>query len=255
MHTPNPARGFRRRIQIERVSSHTVVAALADDAHHFTLRLGQESDRVASLEVRAFRHPWTTCPAATERLEELVGIPLDARSTAVGGHTKAREHCTHLFDLAGLAVAFAARGETRLAYHATVRDRREGGEESTLTRDGEEQLRWQIRDGRIEGPEPFTGVELRGGGFLAWAESRFDPALAEAAIVLRRASAIGRVRHFPFHAHVRASDTQAVRGQCFTFQPGVAEHGLRAPDTRHDFSGRSDALAAELAASLNEEKA
>ena len=254
MPAPNPRRVFHRMIQLERTAPDAVVAGLADDAHHFTLRLRHADGHVAALASRALRHPWDRCPGATERLDDLVGMPLSSRSTAVGAHTRARENCTHLFDLAGLAVAFASGDRRQRSYHASVWDHPEGGEEATLARDGVARLHWRLRDGRIEGPDPFTGVELRGGGFLAWAESTFDETQAEAAIVLRRASAIGRVRHFPFHRHVRASDTQAVNGQCFTFQPGVAEHALRQPDTRHDYSDRSDGLARELAASLDEEK-
>lgn len=253
MRAPNPDLVFHRMIQLERTAPDAVTAGLADDAHHFTLRLHHDGDAVRALRSRAIRHPWDACPRATERLDELVGMPLSNRSTAVGAHTAARENCTHLFDLAGLAVAFAAGDAPRKRYHAAVRDLPEGGEEATLSRDDTPLFRWRLRDGRIEAPDPFTGIELRGGGFLAWAESTLDADAAEAAIVLRRASAIGRVRHFPFHRHVRASDTQAVRGQCFTFQPGVAEGALREPDTRHDFSRRSDALAAQLIASLAEE--
>jgi hypothetical protein len=252
MSAPNPARVFHRMIRLECLAPGRVVAGLADDAHHFTLVLEHDAARVVRVAGRAHRFPWDACPGATARLREITGMALSPRSTAVGKHTRARENCTHLFDLAGLAVAFAARGDALRAYHATVRDRDDGGEGATLARDGAPLLHWQLRAGQIEAPEPYAGIALRGGGFLAWAESSLAQDEAEAAIVLRRASAIGRVRHFPFHRHVRASDTQAVNGQCFTFQPGVAEQALRQPDTRHDYSQRTDALRRELEASLQE---
>ena len=249
---PNPARIFHRMIGLERHSPGCVVAALADDAHHFALRLGHEANRVTRVEGRALRFPWTACPGAPERLHDLAGMALSPRCTVVGSRTKARENCTHLFDLAGLAVAFAARGDERRTYLAAVHDRPDGGEEATLERDGVPLLHWRYRDGHVESPEPFTGVALFSGGFLAWAEAHLAEG-AEAAIVLRRAIMIGRIRHTPFDPHARPADTQPIRGQCFAFQPGVAEHATRQPGTRHDFSQNHDALRRELEAALQEE--
>jgi hypothetical protein len=240
-------------IRLERPSPGCVVAALADDAHHFALRLLHDAERVIRIEGRALRFPWTACPGAPERLQDLTGMAISPRCTAVGSQTKARENCTHLFDLAGLAVAFAAGGKARRTYLAAVRDRADGGEEATLERDGAPLLHWRYRDGRLESPEPCAGVALFSGGFLAWAEAHLHLAEdAEAAIVLRRATMIGRIRRAPFDPQARPADTQPIRGQCFAFQPGVAEHATRQPGTRHDFSTNCDALRRELEATLQE---
>jgi outer membrane receptor protein involved in Fe transport len=47
------------------------------------------------------RSPWSTCPAAGDRLAELVGMELSPSCLAVGAVAVPRHQCTHQFDLAG----------------------------------------------------------------------------------------------------------------------------------------------------------
>lgn len=235
---------YRRRIRLTS-EGEVVVADLEDDFHRFRVTLRHNGDRVTGVAGEALRFPWTTCPGAVDLLEELVGMSLSPRATAVGEISDARRHCTHLFDLAGLAVALAARGDPRIQYDAVVPERDEAGAtQARLSRDGELALSWRIEGGTIVAPALFEGVRLRG-GFLRWADSHLDPETAEAAAVLRRACEIGLGRQFGFDRMEKASEVgEFMLGTCHTFQPGNFEVALRVPGTTRDFTDRPDALLA-----------
>lgn len=226
--TTSPASGeaYRRRIRLQGRDG-VVDAELVDDFHHFALRLEHDGTVVREVSARAVRYPWTTCPGATERLRALVGMPLSQRCTAVGSWARAREHCTHLFDLAGLAVAHAASGRNRREYLAVVPDRVGGRTTPLLWRDDELVMRWEIEGTRIVAPDPFSGRSLRD-AFLRWADENLDVDTAEAATVLRRACHIsyGRGQDLSGIA-VAAELLPAMTGMCYTFTPGIAEHGRR----------------------------
>src|SRR6266511_3842032 len=115
VHTPmNPAHSrsferpgiYRRRIRI-RTAAGIARADLEDDPHRYAVIVRHDGERVSAIEGRTVRTPWTSCREATSVLDRLVGIPLSPNPLAVYASTNGREQCTHLFDLAGLAIAHA----------------------------------------------------------------------------------------------------------------------------------------------------
>lgn len=221
-----------------------MVGELADDAQHFRVRLRHDGRRIVWIDGDALRHPWSTCAEAVRPLRELTGAPLSVRSSALGERTSPRRHCTHWFDLAGLAAAHAAAGRASREYRCAVRGNPESGVEAVLERDGEALLAWQLDGTTIRGDARFEGRSLVG-GFLAWADSALDPDLAEAAIVLRRACFISPVRFYELDGYERAADVQPVTGQCFTYSAGTAERAIREPGSKRDYTHRPEALLAE----------
>ena len=233
---------YRRRIEIERSGSDRVVAELEDDYHHFRATLVHDGARVVAFHGEAVRFPWSTCPGATAALDVLVGMPLSPRCSAVGEHADVRRQCTHLFDLAGLAVAHAATGRDRRQYDVTAPDPSGPRRESWLARDGEEVLRLTLEAGTIVAPARYTGRSLTG-GFLAWAESSFEPDEAEALIVLRRGTMIGAGRGTDMDGATHAIDIGAqMLGSCHTFTVGIAETAARMRHTTLDFTDAPDEL-------------
>jgi len=231
----DPQQLFRRRL---RLTNRTGIATgeVADDAHHFRVCVRHDGKRVLEVTGEAVRFPWTTCPAAATHLEALHGMPLDRRSTAIGDHASARANCTHMFDLAGLAVAHAYRGGGMRLYDCAVENDEGGGQCATLNRDGERLLDWRIQDGRIDGAEPFAGVPLLGSSFLVWAESNLEADLAEAAIVLRRVCYVAPVRGIDLDMFERAGDLPAPAGACYTYSEGREQIATRIKGTQRDFS-------------------
>jgi hypothetical protein len=234
---------YRRHIRLD-AHGRQVAGELADDAQHFRVRLRHDGMRVVALDGEAVRHPWTTCAEARDRLRDLEGMALSRRCTAVGEVSNAREHCTHWFDLAGLAVAHAAAARASREYRCAVWGAPGAISTATLERDGEPLLVWQLDGMTIHAAGPFDGRSLKD-AFQAWAETELEPDLAEAAIVLRRAAYISPVRFFDLDQYERPGDVTPIGGQCFTYTDGNAQRAQRQRGSKRDYTHRPEALLAE----------
>jgi len=182
---------YRRLIDIRADPSTEVTAWIEDNFHCFAVRLKHDGAKVTSVDVVARRTPWSTCGAAAAKLQALVGQDLVSRSSAVGELLNMRMQCTHMFDLAGLALAAASNGIAHRVYQATVTLREPlpargaphtGKCVAVLCRNGRQVLRWVVEDQSIILPAPHSLLR----GFRAWAET-LSADDAEAALVLRRA--------------------------------------------------------------------
>lgn len=236
---------FRRRIRVA-ARDGRVRADLEDDFHRFAVELRHAEGRVVEARGEALRFPWTACPGATARIAALVGAPLVARAADLAAQTDATLHCTHLHDLAALALAHAAAGRARREYAVEVPDRIGGATRPSLARDGEPLLAWEVAGDRIAGPAPFAGVPLRGRAFLDWIAAELDPDGAEAAWVLRRALFIALGRAGDLDAVPTAAAVTAMVGTpCHSFQPGIAERALRVVGSTREWTDRPDGLLGE----------
>ena len=234
---------YRRHIRLD-AHGRQVAGELADDAQHFRVRLRHDGTRVIALDGEAVRHPWSTCAEAREPLRELEGMRLSRRCTAVGEVSNARHHCTHWFDLAGLAVAHAAAARASREYRCAVWGAPGATTTATLERDGDPLLVWRLDGMTIRGAAPFDGRTLKG-EFMAWAEAELEPDLAEAAIVLRRAAYISPVRFFDLDQYERPGDVTPIGGQCFTYTNGPAQRAERQIGSLRDYTHRPEALLSE----------
>lgn len=227
---------YHRRIRLVGTPGE-VQGDIADGPHHFRVWIAHDGERVTDIRGESVRHPWTTCPAAGLELRALVDMPTGGSSTAVGDRTAPTLQCTHMFDLAGLVVAHASRGETTRNYHCHVRQDQAGVDHAACDRmdtgqDGPgavSSLTWRFREGEILGPAPFEGIPLHR-RFIAWAEANLDAETAEAAIVLRRACFVSPVRFVDVDQWERASEL-GNGAVCHTFQPERAPHALHMDGT------------------------
>ncbi|MER3452550.1 MAG: hypothetical protein C4344_02370 [Acidimicrobiia bacterium] len=226
--TPEVAGAYHRSIELTSPSPSEVAAELEDDFHHFRVWLGHDGERVVTVGAEAVRYPWTTCPGARAELLALVGVPLATDCTAIARHLPARRNCTHMYDLAGLALAHAGLRRPDRRYDIEVPDRDpDGRTRAVLLRDGVELLTWDLCWHEIEGPLPWRGAPLRR-GFIAWVRANLDPEVAEAAIVLRRAVAISFGRMMDLDVYERASELgETMLGTCYTFSPELIGAALR----------------------------
>ncbi len=220
--------------------------AVEDDFHHFRITVRHLDGVATAAFAVTLRHPNAICPQASDRLAELVGMRLSESPAAVMQRTDARQQCTHMIDMAGLAVAAAARGVVRRRYEAQVPDRVEKRTHARLWRDGALALEWHIERGTITGPAPFAGREI-GTGFTAWVAGSLEPELAEAALVLRRAVFISGGRRVDLDA---PGNRTGPFGGCWAWQPERADLALRVVGSTHDFTSRPEVLTQEDAAWL-----
>lgn len=231
-------RALHRRIEVATAPGEAR-AVVEDDYHHFRVLIRHRRGQVVEAASQALRSPTVLCPVAGERLSELHGMALDPSSAAALGHTDARQQCTHMIDIAGLAIAAAARGIDRRSYAAVVPDRQEGVTHPVLYRDGSPVLSWRMTGATITNPAPFKDLNI-GSGFTGWVRRELGLEEAEAALVLRRAVSISGGRGVDLDAPGR----KGPMGRCWTWQPERAPEAIagRNVGSTLDFSGRADEL-------------
>ncbi len=217
---------YRRELRV-RSREGAAVGELVDDFHHFRSSLYHDGARVTRAVGEAVRFPWTTCAGASLPLARLAGMPLSPSLRAAARYTRWRDQCTHMFDAASLAIVAAACGLRERRWQIAIPDRVRGRTRATLACDGAPLLDWELDAGVIGGAPPFAGRRLAK-GFADWAEAELEPDLALAALLLQRALVISMGRSMDLERAERASSLSTTPSdQCHTYQPGVAERGLR----------------------------
>lgn len=225
---------LHRRVLLEAHAGY-VAAALEDDFHHFAVRLEHDGQRVTSVEGRALRNPWASCPGAGAQLRALSGCPLSERPTEVAGHIDSYQQCTHQFDLALMALAQAARGGRR-DYLAVVSDPVGGRRSAVLERDGGAVLEWALEGSTVVAGSHLCGANLRKLDMAAIGGD--DPDLAEAVVLLRRTVMVAGGRGVDFDGMATLEVFEHMTGACYAFQPQRRAEGKRNTGTIRDFTGR-----------------
>ncbi len=237
---------FRRRIQFptrlhgaDAAGGGIARAALEDDFHHFRVELAFAGGVVTQAHGTGLRIPYTGCAAAGTALAGLVGMRLDRVANSVTRATDASQQCTHQLDLAGLALAAAARGIAERRYDIEVPRRVGTHTGGRVARDGVTVLDWRIEGETIVAPPEHAGVGLRE-GLARWALATLPEDVAEAALILRRCLMIsrGRERDLDLLRHAEPS------GRCYAQQPQRAVIALRVRGSTWDFTARQQELCA-----------
>jgi hypothetical protein len=242
---------YRREVSVAHPAPDLAVGEVIDDFHHFRAEIRHDGRAVLAVRGEAPRHPWATCAGAVVPLQRLVGMPLEGAGSvrAAAGYTAWRSQCTHLFDAAAIAIARISRAAGPVVYRIAAPDGAPDGRgRIELARDGAALLAWELDGMRITAPEPFAGHRLRGGSFADWAESRLDPELAEAVLVLQRAATIALARRIDLESIDRADRVlpQNPMGQCHTYTPGIVEQGYRMHGSVRNLSAVDDIRSASL---------
>lgn len=231
---------YRRAIRV-RAEHGQAVAEIEDDYHHFVVAVRHANGAVTDARGQAVRYPWSQCPMAGAALADLRGLELSAHPTAIYRHLAPLGQCTHMLEMAGLAVAQAARGPGARRYDATVSDPVAGRVEAELLRDDAPLARWTLQDGVIAEPAERRGQ--RPAAFRSSGLSDLPREEAEALLILRRAIGLAAARGMD----VDRFPTAAAMGRppaCYVFRPGVAEHAARRYGSVRDFSTGAGPLAA-----------
>jgi len=172
-----------------------------------------------------------------EPLRAIEGQKLSPRSTSIGAHTPATQNCTHLFDLAGLAVAHALRDAELRQYDLAITDPFDDDRhELSCWRDGSLVLHWEVEAGEITGPSEWAGAPLQS-KFIPWAEEQLDIDTAEASIALRRMLHISMGRGTDLDATVTGAEhTDGPIGRCYSYQPERIVTAVRLRGSVRDFT-------------------
>ena len=236
---------YRRRI-VTATAPGFAQADLEDDPHRHGVLIEHDGVQVVAVRGTARRVPWTLCRGAVDVLGRLAGMALSPDPQAVYRHTDGRAQCTHLLDLAGLAISHAERGIAERQYDIEVPclDTR-APRQARLAVDGRERLVWTLQRTTIVAPARYAGQDLP--TMMPWVKQHIaDRDEFEAVIVLRRAVFTSGNRIYDMDRMTTAAATGHVSGACHVFQHGVAEHALREKGSTLDFGARAVALLADL---------
>jgi len=235
----NPSFGSgaaRRRIEL-RSDEHYARARLTDSFHEMMCEIIHDGTHVTAVSGVMYRYPTTLCPGAASVLQELVGVPVGCSGERYCAPGTVRRHCTHLYDLAYLALCQAGRGPGGRTYDIIVPDEYEAPVLVEVARDGAALLAWTVRDGMVIAPSDVAGLPLLG-GFQARASKRFAGDVFEAALVLARTYliAVGRAYDAEAWASQPSSRNDALRNRCYGYSSAHGDRGeFRAAYVR-DFS-------------------
>jgi hypothetical protein len=203
---------LHRKIYIES-RPNLVTARIMDCVHDFSIVMAHDGNVITALEPSANRTPWSTCSGALEQFQALLGAPLEGES---GKSIDKGMQCTHLFDLARLAMANAKIIGT-LIFDVHVGNGTKSGEiEAYVLRNGAEILRWTIANQKVISPGPFEGHVLQGA--TIWPPEVNDAEIRTAALLIRRALLVFLGTNSSRDARF-AADLPFMAGACFTFQP------------------------------------
>lgn len=229
---PNPDYGTGACRRIIGIASRpgTVDAHLSDNFHEMRCRIRHDGRIVTAIESEAIRIPTSACPGAASILQELVGIRLDTPKRALYADGRALRHCTHLFDLAVLAIGFAPSPPMRTRFEAIVPDELDAPVFLSIRQDGRIVHRWLVRDGVIQEPESLRG-NILGKGFAHWASTAFAGSTLDAATILARTwlIAIGRQFLTTATAGQPIAVNRDMAGRCFAYSPPHAATAVFLP--------------------------
>lgn len=219
MHEDEP---FRRRIDLHRNDASTVTATIEDHIHHFEVQLQHGDGRVAAIDCRAIRAPWSTCPDAVGELVHLVGAPVGTLWRA----EQPDRFCTHQLDLASLAVRFAGLDVAHRTLELTVADWAAPTCRPEARADDGRTLRWEVTGSTIVAPAPYAGRVL-GAGFTSWAHATLAPDELELAMTLRRAAWMRQSRGLDLDSFERLAESGVKPSTCYATQPARIDIGRR----------------------------
>ena len=238
---PNPHYGTgatRRRVDLVNDGS-KAIARLIDPFHEMDCEIAHDGQRIMAITGVMHRYPTTLCPGAHSVLQELVGANIDETSARLYEAAFQRRNCTHLLDLAWLAMNHAKRGQGTRVYEAYVPD--EHGEPLVMDLHCDDNLlhRWTVVHGVATDPPDVAGMPLLK-GFWTRASELFSGDALEAAMILSRTYliAVGRAYDTQAWAGRPVADNVPLRDKCYAYSSQHGEVGRFLGDHVRDLPDR-----------------
>ena len=227
---------YRRRIVLQAINN-TVLANVIDDYHEMACVLHHDGSCVTAISGRIDRAPFSTCAAAPVALQELVGLPLATSRAEIYGGGRARRNCTHLFDIAAMAIGVALSGDRLRSFDFVVPDETEFGMMIDAWVGQSLVHRWTLREEVIVSPPQMSGRSLFG-GFATWANSQFEGVTLDAALHLQKVVFVARGRRFKISDPEAGSirDEPERLGACYTFSEPRFSTAVGMTDYVRDFT-------------------
>lgn len=241
---PDWGSGVTRRAFRLRGFKGGVEAALEDMRHAMICTLRHDGQVVSEVEADFRRYSLQHCPAAAEPLRQIVGMSLSTRTPDFFANGRARQNCTHMLDLAWLALRHASRGEVEWLYEIEIPDVPSGAMRGTLLRNGDVVQDWVVEDNVLLSPPALAGQSLIG-GFTRWlttASGLPDLTVEECLILHKGFFMVGARQFLVPDGPVDAGYRRAVVGACFGYAPERIEQAVGTKGMVRDFSHQPEML-------------
>jgi hypothetical protein len=244
--TLNPDYGsgmYRRRVRLQNIDANTVLAEMEDDQHGFRITLSHDGQIIKSIHSDSLRIPMTTCGGAGAVLAQMAGVPLSDSPRSLAGHSNPRSHCTHQFDLLGLAITHARRDEAIRQYDVAIHDAVDGIQRVVGDIDGVTVFDWQLRGHAIETGGVWQNVSVQK-GFAQWAELHLPPEQLELALVLQRGMLVSTTRRVliePMEG-MGLLDDPMTKGVCYSYSEPVIQDAIRYGSNNRNFTDAPEQL-------------
>lgn len=231
---------FNRRIHLRKIDG-GVVAALEDCSHAFRIHLYHDGSKVTAINAESIRYPMTGCLGAPDHLRALQGLPLGLDATEYMLREHPRSHCTHLYDLALLALAHTARDDIERQIDVVIPDELDAPVQAQVFINQKEVLCWEIQAWHVV--SPYTGKPVFR-GFSQWAEASLQGAEKEAGYALQKSYMVAQARRFDADAMAsnKPSSEVNMHGACFNYSDAVLPHTERIKNTLRDFTHTEEQL-------------
>lgn len=234
---------YRRRIRLAGAPG-VVRGEMEDNLHGMRCTIFHEGGQITDVQSESLRVPFDTCGGASQPLRALIGAAMTLDERELGHRAGVRRNCTHLLDLALLAIAQARRGESERQYDVAVTDETESTPSLASVRlNGVLVHEWQIREAVFVEPAQWAG-QLVLQGFAKWAGASFEGDELEAARVLQKGYFVACARRYNVAAldGLPAIEETTMLGSCHSYSAGVVEQARRNHHTVRDFTDNEAAL-------------
>jgi hypothetical protein len=216
---PNPEYGkgaFWRRIRIT-VIPNVVVVELEDNSHAMRCRLKYSQGVIVDTDAEMLRVPMNTCGDAGSQLKDLIGLGVDTPYQAFYGGGRAALNCTHLYDIAWLAVEYASSKIETIQYDVAIPDMVDRPTPVEVRLSDQLIHEWLVQDDHVVAPRKLANVSLTK-GFIRWALTNLDGGELVAALVLHKGYLVARARKYIIDSSSPSPATdQLRRNACFGF--------------------------------------
>ena len=229
---------FRRRIRLVH-SPGQVVAELEDSSHGFSLAMQYRDAVVQQIEAQTYRYPYTTCPGAKKPLMAFKGQAINADPRDINKTINARVNCTHLYDLAMLALAHASRPYGTRVYDVVLPDETDSASKLSVLLDNTPVLEWQVKDWQITAPTVLQGQALYNGFAGSWSKYCGDDSETfEYGLIAQKGYLVSHARRYD-HARTEGKAAivdEAALGICHTYSPDIIQTAHFTRNSYRDFS-------------------
>lgn len=221
-----------------------VEAALEDMRHAMLCTLRHDGASVTAIDADFRRYTLQLCPGAGEPLKQIVDMPLSISTSDFFANGRARQNCTHMLDLAWLALRHASRGQTERLYEIEIPDVLSGPMRGVLRCNGEIVQEWTVERNVVVSPPMLEGQALAG-GFTRWitGPAGLPEEMIEQCLVLHKGFFMTGARQFHIpEGRLPTAYRDAVVGACFGYAGERIDDAIGLSGMKRDFSHTREKL-------------